>query len=105
LLALSGLVLGAAAVIPFAVRTAAGQAAEPSWWVGVRCACGLLLVMLGFCVMVLNARELEAGDAAEAVRPEDPAKIAASDELLCTQCGAANDNLARYCDQCGRRLS
>lgn len=105
LLSLTGLVLGAAAVIPFAVRVAAGQAAaELGWWVGLRCVCAMLLVLLGFCMMVLYAREIDARVAADEVRPAETAIHAAADELLCVRCGAANDSLARFCDQCGRRL-
>jgi hypothetical protein len=103
-LALSGLVFGAVSAAQYAVRMAGGGAGEPALAVGVRVAGGVMLVLAGFGVMVLSIRGVDAdeGDPPEVRTSVEAA--AAGDDILCARCGAANDHLARFCDQCGRRL-
>lgn len=104
-LALAGLVFSAVAVASYALRLAGGVApGEPMLAVGLRVAGGVALVMLGFTVMVLSIRGVDA-DEGEPTEVRTAVETAvAAEEILCRRCGAANDFLARFCDQCGRRL-
>jgi hypothetical protein len=105
LLALSGLLLAAAAAVSYGQRAAAGQlAGEPALALGLRAVGGLCLVAFGFTVMVLCSRSIDAQAAPTADSRTELSAAIAGEELLCGRCGAANDHLARFCDQCGRRL-
>jgi hypothetical protein len=105
LLALSGLILGAAAAANYALRAAGGQVpAEPAFATVLRVAgCGVL-VIAGFTLMVLSVRGVDAAGQDGADVRTDIVSASAGEELLCHACGAANDHLARFCDQCGKRL-
>jgi hypothetical protein len=105
ILALSGLIFGAAAVATYALRAAGGHVpAEPVFVTVLRVAGSCMLVILGFGLMVLSVRGVEVQDAGAAEVRTEIVSASAGEEILCRGCGAANDYLARFCDQCGRRL-
>ena len=105
LLALTGLVLGTAAAANYALRAMGGQAfAEPVMVTVLRVAGSGVLIVAGFTLMVLSVRGVDAAEnTADDVR-EEIVSAAAGEDVLCRACGAANDHLARFCDQCGKRL-
>lgn len=104
-LALAGLLLAVASAVAYGLRAVDGQmGGESAMAFGLRGAGGLCLVVAGFAVMVLCTRGIEALDAPATDHRQDLAGSLSGEDILCARCGAANDHLARYCDQCGRRL-
>jgi len=102
-LAAAGLLLGAVTAARYAMHAGLQLPAEPPLTIALRLSAGAMLVVTGFTLMVLSVRGVDAEDPA----PDRNAEVAASiagDDLLCRRCGAANDYLARFCDQCGKRL-
>jgi hypothetical protein len=101
-LSLAGLAFGAGSAVEAAWCSVNGlPLPQPVWVIASRIGGAAVLVLLGFGLMVLTVRPSERGTL--------PARQEASaaefgDELLCARCGAANDHLSRYCDQCGRKL-
>uniref|UniRef100_A0A7C4QMM6 Zinc ribbon domain-containing protein n=1 Tax=Schlesneria paludicola TaxID=360056 RepID=A0A7C4QMM6_9PLAN len=98
-LSLAGLAVGAATATEAAWRSLQGVPfPQPVWLIALRMGGAAALVLLGFCLMVLTVRDSARGTRQEA------AAAASGEERLCARCGAANGHLARYCDQCGRKL-
>lgn len=62
------------------------------------------LIATGFALMVAGVSEAPAETDLDLAAPAPVEAGAARDELICRRCNAANDTLARYCDQCGLRL-
>jgi hypothetical protein len=105
LLALAGLVLAAVTVANSALRAANGHVAVEPWLtVGLRVAGGVGLVVAGFVLMVLSIRGVDAEEVVVTDHRIHLEAAVAGHDLLCGRCGAANDHLARFCDQCGRKL-